>query len=61
MIEDTKYVIDSDIQPHDKLHKSRTELYFHWVCEDIAFKMVAFYHVYWGDNPSIKALDLYQF
>ena len=30
MIEDTKYVIDRDIQPHDKLHKSRTELYFHW-------------------------------
>ena len=50
MFGDKKYVVDSAIHPHAKIHKRHTTLYFHKVQEDIVSNMVPFYHVYGVDN-----------
>ena len=50
MFGDKKYVIESAIHPRSKLHKRHTDLSFNQVREDNASNMVAFYHVYRGDN-----------
>ena len=52
MFGDNKYVVNSAIHPHAKLHKRNTAISFHRFREAIASKMVAFYHVYGGDKPS---------
>ena len=52
MFGDKKYVVGSAIHPHSKIKKRHTELSFYRVCNDIAYKMVDFYYVYGGDNPS---------
>ena len=52
MFGDTKYVVDSAIQPNTKLHKSHTDVSFHQVRDTIAYNMVAFYRVYGGYNPA---------
>ena len=49
---DKKYVVDSAIHPHAKLHNFHTALFFHRVRAVIASNMDAFYHVYGGDKPA---------
>ena len=52
MFGDNKYVVNSAIHPHAKLHKRNTAISFHRFREAIAYKMVSFYRLYGVDDPS---------
>ena len=52
MFGDNKSVVDSTSHPHAKLHKCHNALSYHHVCEAIASKMIAFYHLPGELNPA---------
>ena len=52
MFVDNKYLVDSAIHPHENLYKRHNELYFNQYQGGIEYKMLAFYHVSGGGNPS---------
>jgi len=52
MFRDNKSVVDSSSKPQSKLHKRHTALSFHHVCEAIAAKIIAFYHLPGHLNPA---------
>ena len=52
MFGDNKSVVDSATTPTAKLHKHHTALSFHHMCEAIAAKIVAFYHIDGVSNPA---------
>jgi hypothetical protein len=51
MFGDSKYVVDSSMTFHAKLHKRHTTLSFHRVCEAIASGMIGFYFIPGEINP----------
>jgi len=52
LLGDNKSVVDSDTQPHGKLHKRHLMLSYHFVCENIATGVLRFAFIRGPTNPA---------